>query len=369
MLLRQKHSRYVRETMETRDIMFYLTEQDRITTLYWAMNSLRILRDPHFEELKPTVLKYVLSCLKEDGGFGPNPKYKSNLISTFNALQLFFILGVPFYSDSTIKFILKLQKPNGAFMNDQYGELDTRIDCCAILSLHLLHLMRKHTSIYGEFTFEQTRRLRDTPDLFASIVNFADPGDNADIDMDLENRIGYVCANGADFRRERLSDPIPQDFLDEIEFDLDQTLRHLLSCNNCDGGFGQIEGSESHAAYVFCVVSSLRSLGKLESFDKQKTIDFLVFRQLESGGFSGRVNRKEDVCYSFWAFSSLLILGFKDIDVERLTNFIVSCQGEEGGFSDRPGNQCDLYHLMFSLSSLSLLGRYDLEIVDPGFAI
>lgn len=369
MLSRQKHCRYVREVMETRDIMFYLTEQDRITTLYWAMNSLRMLGDPYFQELKPMALRYVLSCLKEDGGFGPNPEYKSNLISTFNALQLFFILGVPFYSDSTIKFVLKLQNLNGAFMNDHYGELDTRIDCCAILSLHLLYLMREHVTPCNEFTFEQARQLRCAIDLFSTTSGCNSSGSSANVSNDLQNKIDHVCANNVDFGRERLAEPIPRDFLDEIGLDLDQTLYHLLSCNNYDGGFGQIEGSESHAAHVFCVVTSLRSLGKLESFDKKKTIDFLVFRQLESGGFNGRVNKKEDVCYSFWAFSSLLILGSKDIDTGKLTEFILSCQGDEGGFSDRPGNQCDLYHLMFSLSSLSLLGKHDLESMDPGFAI
>lgn len=369
MLLRQKHCEYVRETMATRDIMFYLTEQDRITTLFWAMNSLRILEDPYFERARPMALRYVLSCLKEDGGFGPNPGYKSNMVSTFNALQLFFVLGIPFYNGSTVKFILNMQDSSGAFMNDCYGELDTRIDCCAILSLHLLCLMRGHTTELGEFTFEQTKHLKDMSSLFSDIVNCNLPYSEVSACGDLEKKIAHACSTTIEFGLERLSEPIPQDFLDEIGLDTNQVLYHLLSCNNCDGGFGQIEGSESHAAHVFCVVTSLRSLGKLDTFDRKQTIDFLVFRQLKNGGLNGRVNKKEDVCYSFWTFSSLLILGSKDIDTNKLADFIISCQGAEGGFSDRPGNQCDLYHLMFSLCSLSLLGKYGLQNVDPGFAI
>lgn len=366
MLSRQKHVEYIRKIIKERDILYFLTEQDRVATLFWAMNSLRILKDPFFEEMKPFAIKYLISCLKMDGGFGPTKEYTSNLVSTFHALQIFFIMNVPFYSCKTVEFICSLQNSEGAFMNDRFGELDTRIDCCAILSLHLLSIMKDFAENNIAFSDLDLKFFRDVKNPYDSM----DWNDFSDLNEETVDKIKRCCSSTIHFPRERLSSPIPKGFLSNTNLNINLFVRHILACNNSDGGFGQLEGSESHSAQIFCCVSILRSLAMLDKFDQNNTIDFLVYRQNKTGGFSGRVNKKEDVCYSFWAYSSLLCLGSKDdIDTSALKKFILSCQGPEGGFSDRPGNMCDLYHLMFSLASLRLLGDETLDDVDPGFAM
>ena len=334
----EKHVEYIKNTLKSRDILYYLTEQDRLATIYWALNSLRILNDPYFDELKNSILDYVISCLKEDGGFGPNPSYSSSILSTFNALQVFFILGIPYFDQKTVDYILKLQNVGGSFSFDKYGDIDTRLDCCAILSLKLLSIMKNHPN----------------PNLKSTEINSEKLFKNYQVKFD----------------REQLDLPIENDFLEKIGFNLGITITHLLSCNNSDGGFGQIKGSESHGAQVFCVVACLRTLGFLDSIDKEQTIGFLVNRQVNNGGLSGRTNKKEDVCYSFWVFSALLMLEPTQlIDNQQLSKFIFSCEGENGGFSDRPGNEVDLYHLMYSLASLSLLGEEGLDKVNPCFCL
>lgn len=334
----EKHVEYIKETLNSRDILYYLTEQDRLATIFWALNSLKILKDPYFHEIKRSLLDYLLLCEKEDGGFGPNSNYSATILSTFNALQIFYILGIPYKNSKTVDFILKLQNVSGAFTFDKYGDIDTRLDCCAILSLKLLSIMEKYP--------------------------FPDKNSGERISEILFEKFSV------NFDKNELNLPIDKSFLDRIDFKMNITLNHLLSCYNSDGGFGQIKGSESHGAQVFCVISCLKILGFLEIVDREQIIGFLVNRQLSNGGLCGRVDKKEDVCYSFWDLSALMMLEDEElIDYSKLRDFILSCEGENGGFSDRPGNEVDLYHLMYSLASLSLLGNENLDKINPCFCL
>lgn len=326
------HVNYIKESIRTKNILYYLTEPMRMSTVYWSSNSLKILKDPYFDHLRPAVIKFVKSCMNTDGGFGGNVGLPSTVLSTFTALQILFIHGVPYYSRKTVDYILSMQLCGGGFVNDEFLEKDTRFDCCAVLSLHLLSIMKDHFGTDAE-------------------------------------QACFLIDNEEALDRGRLKEPIPDEFLDEIRFDKNTSIRYLLTCYNTDGGFGQLAGSESHAAQVFCCLSALRSLGGLDSVDRAQIEDFLVFRQCPNGGLNGRINKKEDVCYSFWAFAAVQLLGADSIDRSALMSFIYECEGENGGFSDRKGNECDLYHLMFSLASLSLMQEEGLREVDPGFAL
>lgn len=54
---------------------------------------------------------------------------------------------------------------------------------------------------------------------------------------------------------------------------------------------------------------------------------WLAERQLPSGGLNGRPEKLPDVCYSWWVFSSLNILGRDHwIDKEQLKTFILASQ-------------------------------------------
>lgn len=374
----QKHVEFVKKIMRNRDILYYITEQDRIATLYWAVNTLSMLGDPLFEEMREKSLIFVFSCLKKNGGFSPTPKYEPNIISTFQALQILFIYDFPYYNKDTVDFICSLQNEDGAFCFDLYGDIDTRFDCCGVLSIHLLSIMKEHCKpnelidIISLFTTDNIKKddsqkndfnINETDNLTQS--NFLEEFLNFNIIESTDKIAQYRNP----LNRNLLSLPISKEFLSTINFDLNLFLNHILSCFNYDGGCGQIKGSESHAAQIFCALSSLRSLDSIDRIDRRNTIDFLVYRQTKSGGLSGRVNKKEDVCYSFWTLSSMIMLESEFIDIEKLREFIFSCEDENGGFSDRPGNSPDLYHLMFSLASLSLLGDKNLKEIEPGFAI
>ena len=335
MLNKEKHINYIRNLMGKKNIEYYITEQSRIFTLYWMCNSLKILGSSLFYEIKDEIIDFVKKCLNKDGGFGGNKGLSSTVISTFHSLQLLFIYDIPFYNQITVDFLLNNQTNDGSFINDIYGEKDTRFDCCAILSIHLLSIMKKKIEFYSSYSKET---------YFYHIPNFS-------------------------FDIKELSIEIDSEYLKEIGFNKKKFIHHILDCYNLDGGFSQIKGSESHTAQIFCCLSVLRSLGALYKINSDSIEEYLVYRQCYSGGINGRLEKLEDVCYSFWGFASLLLIKSNNFNTEKLREFIFSCEGEQGGFSDRKGDVPDPYHQMFSLASLSLLGNEGLNKIDPGFCL
>lgn len=49
--------------------------------------------------------------------------------------------------------------------------------------------------------------------------------------------------------------------------DVPKAAEYVLSCRNFDGSFGGIPNAESHGAYVFCCVGTLKIAGYMQSFD------------------------------------------------------------------------------------------------------
>ena len=151
--------------------------------------------------------------------------------------------------------------------------------------------------------------------------------------------------------------------------DVDRTVGFIRRCRNFDGGFGAIPGSESHGGNVFCVVSLLSLLGRLDDaslVDRTGLVEWLVWRQLPGGGLNGRPEKLEDVCYSWWIMSALVSLEASHlIDAEALKEFILRCQdGVDGGFADRPGDVGDVFHTLFGVAGLSFLQYPGIGAID-----
>lgn len=109
--------------------------------------------------------------------------------------------------------------------------------------------------------------------------------------------------------------------------DMDIAVNHVLACQNVDGAFGASPGAESHAAQVFTCVGALAIAGRLDAIDADKLGGWLSERQLPNGGFNGRPEKLEDVCYSWWVMSSLAMIDrLHWIDHAAITKFVLSCQ-------------------------------------------
>jgi geranylgeranyl transferase type-2 subunit beta len=86
--------------------------------------------------------------------------------------------------------------------------------------------------------------------------------------------------------------------LDEI--DLDLAVSFIDKCQNFDGGFGSLPGSESHAGQIFCCVAALAICDRLDVVDSDLLGWWMAERQLPTGGLNGRPEKLEDVCYSWY---------------------------------------------------------------------
>lgn len=101
--------------------------------------------------------------------------------------------------------------------------------------------------------------------------------------------------------------------LDALDKDL--TVGFIERCKNFDGGFGMVDGAESHAAYgesaskpwiredseltscfaVWTCVGTLAILDRLDVVDSDTLCWWLCERQLPNGGLNGRPEKLEDV--------------------------------------------------------------------------
>jgi geranylgeranyl transferase type-2 subunit beta len=149
-------------------------------------------------------------------------------------------------------------------------------------------------------------------------------------------------------------------------------LQYIQSCKNFEGAFGAVPGAESHAAYTFCAVGALAVISRLDLVDRDELGYWLMLRQTDTGGFNGRPEKLPDVCYSWWALSSMAMIGREHwISFENLRDFIFRAQDLDGkgGIADRPGNETDVFHTFFGIAGLSLMKFCDLEMVDPVYAL
>lgn len=92
------------------------------------------------------------------------------------------------------------------------------------------------------------------------------------------------------------------------QLDTDQITQYICSCQNIDGGFGSIPGSESHSGMVFCAIGALSILHTVDKCNVKCLCRWLDHRQVDSGGLNGRPEKQCDLCYSWWSLSAMMVL-------------------------------------------------------------
>lgn len=168
--------------------------------------------------------------------------------------------------------------------------------------------------------------------------------------------------------------------------DVDRVIDYMMT-KKCDsGGFGDY--GEAHAGYTSCALCAFQILDSIDKLDyefKERTIDWLLHRQVsnsgaplleegknpyydpgENGGFQGRENKFADTCYAFWCLNSLKILDENEFNNVCRTdlvqnNLLTKTQNSLiGGFSKNDEDNPDLYHTCLGIGALKLMdGSFD----------
>lgn len=99
----------------------------------------------------------------------------------------------------------------------------------------------------------------------------------------------------------------------------------------------QCPKQEAHGGSTFCGTAALSLMGKLDEgiVNRDELVKWCLFRQL--GGFQGRPNKLQDVCYGFWIGASLSILNSFDlVNHDSLKEFLIKSESKIGGFAKDP---------------------------------
>ncbi|OJJ36875.1 hypothetical protein ASPWEDRAFT_107915 [Aspergillus wentii DTO 134E9] len=298
----QKHVDYIKNLDTRRDeLEYWLTEHLRLNGVYWGLNALYLLGHPEALPRKETI-NFVLSCQKDDGGFGAAPGHDAHMLYTVSAVQILVMLDAV---DELEKrglggkqkvgsFIAGLQdKETGTFMGDEWGEADTRF-------------------LYGAFNALSLLGLLDLVDV-PKAVTYIQKCENLDG--------GYGIKPGAETHAGQVFTCVGAlAIVGRLDLINKDRLGGWLSERQMEnGGFNGRPEKLEDSCYSWWVGASIAMIDKIH-----------------------------------W------------IDGSKLASFILKCQDPEaGGFGDRPGNMVDVFHTHFGIAGLSLLKFDGIKEVDP----
>ena len=150
--------------------------------------------------------------------------------------------------------------------------------------------------------------------------------------------------------------------------DVDKATEFILKCQNYDYGFAQRPGQESHGGSMYCAIASLKLMSKLSTVNTKRIANWCLNRQTQ--GFSGRIQKPNDCCYSYWIGATLSILDCLDyVDQSLNSGFILDCQFSHGGFGKDPNSYPDVLHSYMAICGLSLMRFNGIKEIDPLIAI
>lgn len=148
----------------------------------------------------------------------------------------------------------------------------------------------------------------------------------------------------------------------------EKTLDFITKCYQSNGGFSGSIGLDTHitttqyALLILLQLDSLNTIVKSEE-DKDKIASYVKSLQNKDGSFKGDEYTESDSRFSYSAVSILKILNRlnKDyIDLNKATEFVLSCQNFDGGFGSLPGAESHGAYCFCCIGFLSVTGQLHL---------
>lgn len=314
----EAHARYIAGLSARTDTLEYVvTEHLRMSGVYWGLTAMDVLNRAEDMD-RPAIVEWVLKCRAENGGFGGNEGHDPHMLYTLSAVQLLALCGAldRIDKDATAKFVAGLQRADGSFIGDEWGEVDTRFSYCA---LSCLAILGKLWPAEGD---DALIDVKAATDYVASCRNF-DGGFGATPGAESHAGQVFCCVGALSIGRA----------LHHVDADL---LGWWLAERQVDsGGLNGRPEKQADVCYSWWILSALSILGRVAWIDRGKLVRFILSCQDDESTVDG---------------------------------------SEGGGISERPGNMVDVFHTFFGISGLSLLGDLqrrgvDEHPIDPVFAL
>ncbi|ORZ37237.1 terpenoid cyclases/protein prenyltransferase alpha-alpha toroid [Catenaria anguillulae PL171] len=139
----------------------------------------------------------------------------------------------------------------------------------------------------------------------------------------------------------------------------ERIFRYILRMQTYEGGFGLHPYSEAHGGYTYCAIAALHLLSALDEelapAARESVLRWALFQQ--ELGFSGRIGKPNDTCYSFWigaAIKSQLLNGFEFVNMDLNQTYLTAMQSPYGGFGKQADAFPDVMHTYMSLAAMTL---------------
>mgnify|MGYP003386919940 CR=1 FL=1 len=141
-----KHIEYIKKVANDKETFeYFVTQQFRMSGVYWGLTALSILgRDIHKELNITEVIEWIFECQHENGGFSAEIGHDPHILYTLSAIQVLALCGSldRLDKEKVARYISTLQQKDGSFFGDQWGEVDTRFSYCSVSSLSLIGLLQ-----------------------------------------------------------------------------------------------------------------------------------------------------------------------------------------------------------------------------------
>ena len=327
LLFVSKHVEYVgqlvRDLSQTTSYEGAVTEHLRMSGMYWSLMTLQLLSPTHAAALLHTsydassnqsdsLIDWIWTCYDfETGSFGGNTGHDGHVLYTLSALQILLLSTETTILDDDdddtktwrygderlqehrpkiIQFIQGLQQPDGSFVGDDSGEVDSRFTYCAFQSLVLLNS-------FTESTIDIPMALQ----YILSCRNASDGGFGSCVGA--ESHAGQVfCCIGALAIAQSLH------LLPDNDDDL---LAWWLCERQCDsGGLNGRPEKQADVCYSWWILSSLSILGKVSWIHTDRLAQYILKCQdATDGGIADRPEDMADVFHTFFGIAGLSLLG------------------------------------------------------------
>ncbi|RIB05542.1 terpenoid cyclases/protein prenyltransferase alpha-alpha toroid [Gigaspora rosea] len=282
------HVKYI-QSLDTKkdDLEYWLTEHLRLSGVYWGLTALDLMNNVDALN-KEEVVKYVVSCQHDNGGFGGHIGHDPHLLYTHYAV---LILQIEDSLDAVnvekiVEYVASRQdRQTGAFTGDEWGEIDTRFSYSAISCLSLL---KRLDAIDVKKATEFIMLCKNFDGGFGST-----PG--------AESHAAQIfCCVGA------------LAIVNSLHL-VDADLLGWWLCERQlkNGGLNGRPEKLEDVCYSWWVLSALSILGRVHWINKEKLIDFILTAQdLETGGIADRPGDMVDVFHTLFGLTGLSLLGY-----------------------------------------------------------
>ncbi|PKI82373.1 protein geranylgeranyltransferase type II [Malassezia vespertilionis] len=296
MLLVAQHVRFIKHLEQKRDssLAYHVTAHLRMNGVYWGLCALSLMHACDALD-RAAVVEFVLACFDPaSGGFGAYPGHDAHILSTLSAIQILALENALSVLDERgmrtriVAFVLRMQRPDGAFQGDVWGETDTRFLYCGVSAL--AHLGALHQL--------------DTPKTTAWVMQCANFDGGFGTTQGAESHAAQVftCLGALSILGA----------LDLVERDM--LGWWLAERQTPSGGLNGRPQKVEDVCYSYWVLASLSMIGRLHWIDPQKLSAFILAAQdPEGGGIADRPDNVADVFHTLFGVAGLGLLGYKGL--------------------------------------------------------